>query len=123
MKPIEEVTLLYEITKALNEHLDLKKSLYKVLDILSNLMNMVRGTITILNPVRNEINIEVAHGLNRSAMERVTYKLGEGITPAVSSRPERRWPFQKLARSRFFWTAPAPEKKRRIRIFPLSVFP
>ena len=65
MKTIEEVTLLYEITKALNEHLDLKKSLYKVLDILSSSMNMVRGTITILNPVRNEINIEVAHGLTR----------------------------------------------------------
>jgi Nif-specific regulatory protein len=29
MKPIEEVTLLYEITNALNEHLDLRKSLYK----------------------------------------------------------------------------------------------
>ena len=33
MEPIEEVTLLYGITKALNEHLDLKKSLYKVMDI------------------------------------------------------------------------------------------
>ncbi|MGD8975185.1 MAG: sigma 54-interacting transcriptional regulator [Desulfobacterales bacterium] len=80
---IEEVTLLYEITSALNEHLDLKKSLYKVLDILSNSMNMVRGTITILNPMRNEINIEVAHGLSRTAMERVKYKLGEGITGRV----------------------------------------
>ena len=47
MEPIEEVTLLYGITKTLNEHLDLKKSLYKVMDILSNSMNMVRGTITI----------------------------------------------------------------------------
>ena len=83
MKPIEEVTLLYEITKALNEHLVLKKSLYKVLDILSNSMNMVRGTITILNPMRNEINIEVAHGMTRNAMERVKYKLGEGITGRV----------------------------------------
>ena len=83
MKPIEEVTLLYEITKALNEHLVLKKSLYKVLDILSNSMNMVRGTITILNPLRNEINIEVAHGMTRNAMERVKYKLGEGITGRV----------------------------------------
>jgi Nif-specific regulatory protein len=83
MKPIEEVTMLYEITKALNEHLVLKKSLYKVLDILSNSMNMVRGTITILNPLRNEINIEVAHGLTRNAMERVKYKLGEGITGRV----------------------------------------
>ena len=83
MKPIEEVTMLYEITKALNAHLILKKSLYKVLDILSNSMNMVRGTITILNPMRNEIRIEVAHGLTRNAMERVKYKLGEGITGRV----------------------------------------
>ncbi len=83
MKPIEEVTMLYEITKALNAHLVLKKSLYKVLDILSNSMNMLRGTITILNPMRNEIRIEVAHGLTRNAMERVKYKLGEGITGRV----------------------------------------
>jgi len=83
MKPIEEVTMLYEITKALNAHLVLKKSLYEVLDILSNSMNMVRGTITILNPMRNEIRIEVAHGLTRNAMERVKYKLGEGITGRV----------------------------------------
>jgi len=83
MKPIEEVTLLYEITNALNEHLDLRKSLYKVLDILSNSMNMVQGTITILNPLRNEINIEVAHGLTQSTMNRVKYKLGEGITGKV----------------------------------------
>ncbi len=83
MKTIEEITLLYEITKALNEHLDLKKSLYKVLDILSSSMNMVRGTITILNPLRNEINIEVAHGLTRNAMAKAKYKLGEGITGRV----------------------------------------
>ena len=75
--------MLDEITNALNEHLVLKKSLYKVLDILSNSMNMVRGTITILNPLRNEINIEVAHGMTRNAMERVKYKLGEGITGRV----------------------------------------
>jgi Nif-specific regulatory protein len=83
MKTIEEVTLLYAITKALNEHLDLRKSLYKVLDILFNSMNMVQGTITILDPLRNEINIEVAHGLAQSTMNRVKYKLGEGITGKV----------------------------------------
>ena len=83
MKPIQEVTLLYEITQALNAHLELRKSLYKVLDILSSSMKMVRGTITILNPLRNEINIEVAHGLTQSAMTRVKYKLGEGITGRV----------------------------------------
>jgi len=83
IKRIEEITLLYEISKALNEHLDLRKSLYKVLEILSSSMNMVRGTVTILNPLRNEINIEVAHGISKSAMSRVKYKLGEGITGRV----------------------------------------
>lgn len=83
MKTIEDITLLYEISNALNEHLDLKKSLYKVLDILSNSLNMVRGTITILNPLRNEINIEVAHGISRNVAENVKYKLGEGITGRV----------------------------------------
>ncbi len=83
MKKIEETTLLYEISKALNEHLDLKKSLYKVLDILSNSMKMERGAITILDPLRNEINIEVAHGISKTAMERVKYKVGEGITGRV----------------------------------------
>ena len=80
---IEDITLLYEITKALNEHLDLKRSLYRVLDILSSSMDMVRGTIALLDPVRNEIHIEVAHGITRSAIERVRYKLGEGVTGQV----------------------------------------
>lgn len=83
MKPIEEITLFYEISETLNEHLELKKAIYKVLDILSSSLNMVRGTVTILNPVRNEINIEVAHGISKSAAERVKYKLGEGITGRV----------------------------------------
>ncbi len=74
MKRIEDVTLLYEISEALNEHLDLKKSLYKVLDILSSSMNMLRGTITLLHPLRNEISIEVAHGLSKSAMQKGKYK-------------------------------------------------
>jgi Nif-specific regulatory protein len=83
MKKIEEVTLLYDISKVLNEHLTLKKSLYRVLEILSSSMGMDLGTITLLNPLKNEINIEVAHGLSKSAMENVTYKLGEGITGKV----------------------------------------
>ncbi|MBU1713094.1 MAG: sigma 54-interacting transcriptional regulator, partial [Proteobacteria bacterium] len=44
---------------------------------------MVRGTITILNPLRNEIHIEVAHGISRNVVENVKYKLGEGITGRV----------------------------------------
>jgi Nif-specific regulatory protein len=46
-------------------------------------MNMLRGTITILHRLRNEISIEVAHGLSKSAMQKGKYKLGEGITGRV----------------------------------------
>ncbi len=83
MERIEEITLLYEISKALHEHLDLRRSLYRVLEILSNSMNMTRGTISILDPVKDEIHIEVAHGLSRSAIARGRYKVGEGITGRV----------------------------------------
>ncbi|MGD8368567.1 MAG: sigma 54-interacting transcriptional regulator [Desulfobacterales bacterium] len=83
MKKIEEVTLLYEISKTLNEHLDLHKSLYKVLEILSNSMDMVRGTVAIRDPLKDEIAIEVAHGMTRTAMQRGKYKLGEGVTGRV----------------------------------------
>jgi len=83
MKKIEEVTLLYEISKSLNENLDLHKSIYKVLEILSNSMDMVRGTVAIRDPLRDEIAIEVAHGMSRTAMQRGRYKIGEGVTGKV----------------------------------------
>ena len=83
MKKTEEITLLYEISKALNETFNLRRSLYGVLSILSGSMDMVRGTVTILNPLRDEISIEVAHGMSRVAMERGKYQLGEGVTGKV----------------------------------------
>jgi Nif-specific regulatory protein len=83
LQKIEETTYLYEIAKVLTETIDLRKSLYSVLEILSRSLGMRRGTITILNPLRDEIQIEVAHGLSRSAMQRGRYKPGEGITGKV----------------------------------------
>jgi Nif-specific regulatory protein len=83
LKKTEEITYLYEIAKVLSATIDLKKSLYSVLEILSKSVGMRRGTITILNPLRDEIRIEVAHGLSRTAMQRGRYKIGEGITGRV----------------------------------------
>ena len=83
MNRIDETKLFYDISSTLNEHPDLKKSLYMVLDILSETLGMERGTVTILNPLRNEITIEVAHGLTNTAIKRGKYKVGEGITGRV----------------------------------------
>ncbi|MBC8459830.1 MAG: sigma 54-interacting transcriptional regulator [Deltaproteobacteria bacterium] len=77
------ITCLYEITKAIHATLDLRKSLYKVLDLLSEHLGMNRGSITLLNPKTSEIHIEVAHGMSATEKTRGRYKLGEGITGRV----------------------------------------
>ena len=82
-RSIEEISLLYEINEALNEHLDMKKSLYRVLTILAESLNLIRGTITILDPVTKEIRIEIAHGISAKAKKHVRYQLGEGVTGRV----------------------------------------
>lgn len=80
MKKIEKITLFYKISKALNEHLNLEESLYKVLDILSESMEMRHGTLSLVNPLTGEISIQIAHGIPKKAMLKGKYKQGEGIT-------------------------------------------
>ena len=86
---INEVTCLYEITKAIHASLDLRNSLYKVLDLLSEHLGMTRSSITLLNTKTSEIRIEVAHGISSNEKTKGRYKLGEGITGRVieSGRP------------------------------------
>lgn len=79
----DEIMCLYEITKALHATLDLRKALYKVLDILSQQRGMNRGSITILDPESSEIYIELAHGISSVAKTKGRYKLGEGVTGRV----------------------------------------
>jgi len=79
----DEIMCLYEITKALHATLDLRKPLYKVLDLLSQQRDMNRGSITILDPESSEIYIELAHGISSVAKTKGRYKLGEGVTGRV----------------------------------------
>jgi len=79
----DEISLLYQISLLLNKSADLKQSLYEALELLSKSLKMERGTITILNPLSDEINIEVAYGISKSARQKGKYKLGEGITGQV----------------------------------------
>jgi Nif-specific regulatory protein len=85
----DEITCLYEITRAIYSTMDLRKALYKVLDLLEKDLGMDRGSITLLNPETSEIHIEVAHGISSTEKRRGRYKLGEGITGRVieSGRP------------------------------------
>ncbi len=79
----DEIACLYEISNAIHATLDLKKSLYSVLDLLAKHLGMKRASIALLNPETSEIHIEVAHGMSSTAKSRGRYKLGEGITGRV----------------------------------------
>jgi len=85
----DEIACLYEINKAIHSTLELRRSLYKVLDILAENLGMNRGSITLLSPDTSEIHVEVAHGISLEAKTRGRYKRGEGITGCVieSGRP------------------------------------
>ncbi len=85
----DEITCLYEITRAIYSTMDLRKALHKVLDLLATDLGMNRGSISLLNPGTSEIHIEVAHGISSTEKRRGRYKLGEGITGRVieSGRP------------------------------------
>lgn len=79
---MEDLTLLYEIIQTLNAPGPLPRNLQQILKILDS-QGMERGTITILNPETDEIQIEVAQGLTAEARRRGRYKLGEGVTGRV----------------------------------------
>jgi Nif-specific regulatory protein len=94
MENSKEIELLYEISKALNENTDLKKSLFKVLSLLSKFLNLARSAIFLIDPNKRDIRIEVAHGIPENIMNTTRYQAGEGIlgnvikngTPAVIAK-------------------------------------
>ncbi len=78
-----KVNVLIQISNALSSSLDMEKTLSSILKILSESLNMERGTITLVDPKTNELHIEVAQGLSAEEKERGRYKIGEGITGKV----------------------------------------
>jgi Nif-specific regulatory protein len=90
MSPLRDikVKVLVEISEALSSSLELEKSLNLILQVLSDTLEMRRGTIALVNPRTNELRIEVAQGLTRQEKERGRYKIGEGITGRVVATGE-----------------------------------
>lgn len=82
-REIRELTLLFEISKKLGESLDLESVLRPILQLMAEHMEMVRGTLTVLNRKSAEIVIEEAYGLEPEEKAKGKYRLGEGITGKV----------------------------------------
>lgn len=83
LREIRELNLLYEISRSLDQSMDLMEVVGPVLEKMAIHMEMMRGTITLLNQETGEISIDTAYGLSNTEMERGRYKLGEGVTGKV----------------------------------------
>jgi len=80
---IQELGLLYQVSRLLEESLDLRDVVSPVLEALAEHMQMRDGTLTLLNRRTSDILIEAAHGLSPQQTRRGRYKLGEGVTGKV----------------------------------------
>lgn len=82
-RELKELTLLFEISRLLDQKLDLRDVLYPVMAAVSENMGMMRGSVTLLNRKTGEITIEAAFGLSEREKNRGKYKPGEGVTGKV----------------------------------------
>lgn len=78
-----ELLALFEVSKVLSSSFELKENLYQAMKLLSDYLDMRRGTITLLDPKTGELKIEVAYGLTPEQIARGRYKIGEGIVGKV----------------------------------------
>jgi transcriptional regulator with GAF, ATPase, and Fis domain len=108
---MREMKLLYDISRILDQSLDLREVVSPVLEQLANSMDMNYGTLTLLNRKTGDILIEAAHGLSPQQARRGRYKLGEGVTGNVvlTGRAARSSPQERIHRCS--WTAPSAARQ------------
>jgi Nif-specific regulatory protein len=82
-RKIQELNLLFDISRTLDRSLDLNLIIQPVLEALSEKLGLLRCTVTLFNRQSEKIQIEAAHGLTIKEQERGEYKLGEGIIGKV----------------------------------------
>lgn len=87
-REIQELSALYEISQALHSSTNLEEVMNKVMETLHEKLGMERGTLTLLDSKTGALEIELAHGLEKSEIERGRYKVGEGITGKVVAAGE-----------------------------------
>jgi Nif-specific regulatory protein len=77
-----EITALYEISKLLGSSLNMKANLRGVMKVLSEYLEMKRGTVALRS--NNEVTVIAAHGMSEEEIRKGRYRLGEGIIGRVA---------------------------------------
>src|SRR5258706_250313 len=79
----QELSILTELGQILSSTLELRDTFGKMMQIISDKLNMHRGTLVLLDESTGRVRTEAAVGLTSDEMERGKYALGEGITGNV----------------------------------------
>src|SRR6185503_19013985 len=79
----QELSILTEIGALLSSTLELRDAFGKVMQIISDKLNMHRGTLVLLDESTGRLRTEAAVGLTDEDIARGKYALGEGITGNV----------------------------------------
>ncbi len=83
-----ELKVLFEISRIIGRALDLDHALHSVLKILSDSLEMKRGTVTLKDEDSGNLTIRASHGLSEAEEKRGVYRQGEGITGLIFSTAE-----------------------------------
>jgi len=83
LHPVPQLGILYKVSQILSAGTRQQETLAAILDILDKDLGLARGTITLLSLDGKEIRIEAAHNLSQEQSQRITYRIGEGITGKV----------------------------------------
>jgi Nif-specific regulatory protein len=79
----QELAILMEIGRLLSSTLDLRESFQKMMQIISEKLDMRRGSLVLLDESTGRLRTEAAVGLTSEEIERGKYALGEGVTGNV----------------------------------------
>ncbi|MGD0388870.1 MAG: sigma 54-interacting transcriptional regulator [Tepidisphaeraceae bacterium] len=79
----QEIAILTEIGRILSSTLELRESFQKMMQIISEKLDMRRGSLVLLDESTGRLRTEAAVGLTPEEIERGKYALGEGITGNV----------------------------------------
>jgi Nif-specific regulatory protein len=79
----QELSILTEIGQLLSSTLELREAFGQMMQIISDKLNMRRGTLVLLDESTGRLRTEAAIGMTHEEMERGKYAVGEGITGSV----------------------------------------
>src|SRR3954468_20488167 len=79
----QELTVLQEIGQVLSSTLELREVFGKMMQLISDKLDMHRGQLVLLDDSSGRLRTEAAQGMTPDEIERGKYALGEGITGNV----------------------------------------